>query len=93
MQAADVMTRRIISVSPEARVETAIELMLKNKISGLPVIDAEGRICGIVTEGDLHAARKSAPNESDRAGSTPLLDQAKRPSAMCDPTAEQSRTS
>jgi CBS domain-containing protein len=53
MKASDVMTRRIVSVTPEATVLEAVRLMLQNHISGLPVIDATGNLIGVVTEGDL----------------------------------------
>jgi CBS domain-containing protein len=53
MNASDVMTRNILSVSPDATIAEAIRLMLDNRISGLPVIDQAGRLVGILTEGDL----------------------------------------
>src|SRR5580704_11958845 len=53
MKASDVMTRRIVSVTPEATVLEAVRLMLQNHISGLPVIDAMGNLVGVVTEGDF----------------------------------------
>ena len=53
MQVKDVMTRNVISVGPEESVLEAARLMLQNRISGLPVIDKEGEIVGIVTEGDF----------------------------------------
>jgi CBS domain-containing protein len=53
MNAADVMTRDILSVRPDAALAEAIKLMLDNRISGLPVIDEAGRLIGILTEGDL----------------------------------------
>jgi CBS domain-containing protein len=53
MNAADIMTRNILSVGPESRVVEAIGLMLDNHVSGLPVIDEAGQLVGIVTEGDL----------------------------------------
>jgi CBS domain-containing protein len=53
MKAADVMTRRVVSVGTDASVLEAIRLMLQNKISGLPVVDGEGLLVGIVTEGDF----------------------------------------
>jgi CBS domain-containing protein len=53
MKAGDVMTRRVVSVVPEATVLEAIRLMLQNHISGLPVIDASGKLVGVVTEGDF----------------------------------------
>jgi CBS domain-containing protein len=53
MKAADVMTRQIVSVPPEASIADAAGAMLEHGISGLPVVDAEGRVAGIITEGDL----------------------------------------
>jgi CBS domain-containing protein len=53
MKAVDVMTREIISISPDASIMEAVRLMLQHKISGLPVIDTAGKLQGIVTEGDF----------------------------------------
>jgi CBS domain-containing protein len=53
MKAGDIMTGRVVSISPDAGVLEAIELMMKNHISGLPVIDASGALVGMVTEGDF----------------------------------------
>jgi CBS domain-containing protein len=53
MNAADVMTRRVISVPPDASIEDAVKLMLDRGISGLMVVDASGHLAGVVTEGDL----------------------------------------
>jgi len=53
MKAADVMTRHVITVMPDATIEEAARLMLRHRISGLPVADRDGAILGIVTEGDL----------------------------------------
>ena len=53
MKVADVMTYRMISVTPELRVVDAARLMLDARISGLPVVDSSGNIVGIVTEADL----------------------------------------
>jgi CBS domain-containing protein len=53
MKVSEVMTRRVISVSPKATILDAIRLMLKNRISGLPVIDDDGALVGMVTEGDF----------------------------------------
>ena len=53
MKAADVMTRQVITVMPDATIEEAARLMLRHRISGLPVADRDGAILGIVTEGDL----------------------------------------
>ena len=53
MRVSEVMSRRVISVAPTARVADAARLMLDHRISGLPVLDAEGKLVGIVTEGDF----------------------------------------
>jgi CBS-domain-containing membrane protein len=53
MQVRDVMTRNVISVGSDQSVLQAAQLMLKNRISGLPVVDAAGKLVGIVTEGDF----------------------------------------
>jgi len=53
MNAGDVMTTPVISVTPETRSRDAIELMLKHHLSGLPVLDDEGKLVGILSEGDF----------------------------------------
>ncbi len=52
MNAGDVMTQHIVSVTPETSILDMAQLMLKNRISGLPVIDDKRNLVGIVTEGD-----------------------------------------
>ena len=49
----DVMTRNVISVKADEPILNAAQLMLANRISGLPVVDAGGNLVGIVTEGDF----------------------------------------
>ena len=53
MKASEVMTRNVVTVGRETSVAQAIRLMLDNNISGLPVLDDDGKVVGIVTEGDL----------------------------------------
>ena len=53
MIVADVMTRKVISIAPDATVEDAAKTMLACEISGLFVVDAKGALAGVVTEGDL----------------------------------------
>jgi CBS domain-containing protein len=53
MKARDVMTWGVISVEADASVERAAQLMLQNRVSGLPVVDPSGALVGIVTEGDF----------------------------------------
>jgi len=53
MKVKDVMTRKVLSIEPDVSVLHAVRSMLQNKISGLPVVDANGTLVGIVTEGDF----------------------------------------
>jgi len=50
------MTRKVITVGPETGIFEGQELMAKNKIRHLPVIDSEGRLIGIVTDRDIRSA-------------------------------------
>ncbi len=59
MTVADFMTRRVITVAPDASLAEAAKLMLNHKISGLPVVDAAGRVVGIVSEHDLLRRRRA----------------------------------
>jgi len=49
----ELMTTDLISVDPDDSVETAISLMLKHGVSGLPVVDRSGRLRGVLSEFDL----------------------------------------
>ncbi len=53
MQARDVMSTPVISVTEDASVADVARLLLSKGISGVPVLDANGRLLGIVSEGDL----------------------------------------
>jgi CBS domain-containing protein len=53
MKAKDVMTRHVVTIAPNASILEALRLMLEHKISGLPVVNGEGNLAGIVTEGDF----------------------------------------
>jgi CBS domain-containing protein len=52
MNARDIMTKDVVSVSPDTSVAEMVRLMLEKRISGLPVLDRNGNLVGIVTEGD-----------------------------------------
>ncbi|WP_043113694.1 CBS domain-containing protein [Solimonas soli] len=57
MKVAEVMNHRLVSVPPQTPMLDALRLMLDEKLSGLPVIDASGALVGIVSEGDfMHRA-------------------------------------
>ena len=49
-----IMTEDVVTISADASIQDAIELLLLQHISGLPVTDADGCLVGIVTERDYH---------------------------------------
>jgi len=53
LAAKDIMTKDVITVRPEATVEELARLLMEHKISGVPVVDDNKKIVGIVTENDL----------------------------------------
>lgn len=59
MIASDVMTRKIISIDPDSTVLQAARLMLQHRISGLPVLDKNGKLVGVLSEGDFLRRRET----------------------------------
>src|SRR6202158_2822059 len=53
MRAHQIMTRPIITVTPETAIVEAANTMLQRHVSGLPVVDAVGKLVGMVSEGDF----------------------------------------
>jgi CBS domain-containing protein len=53
MRACDIMTKTVLTVTPETLVRDAARLFADNHISGAPVLDDERHLVGILTEGDL----------------------------------------
>ncbi len=66
MQAADVMTKDVITVSPETEIREIVELLIQHRISALPVVTADQRVVGIVSEGDL---MRRIENKTDKRDS------------------------
>lgn len=58
---ANVMTRDLLTVHPETPLQEAIQLLAKNRISGLPVVTEEGELTGILSESDLMWQATGAP--------------------------------
>jgi CBS domain-containing protein len=53
MRAHQIMTRSVVTVAPDATILEAANIMLGKHVSGLPVLDAGGKLVGIVSEGDF----------------------------------------
>jgi CBS domain-containing protein len=50
LTAGAIMTPDLVTVRPEDSIDRAIELLLREQISGLPVVDGDGRLVGVITE-------------------------------------------
>ncbi|GAA1860646.1 CBS domain-containing protein [Asanoa iriomotensis] len=50
---ADVMTREVVSVAPDASYREVVDALLDSGVSAAPVVDARGRVVGVVSEADL----------------------------------------
>ena len=57
------MTQDVISVRPDTLIHELAEIFIKHNISGVPVVDGDGRVIGIATESDLifHSKRPKVP--------------------------------
>jgi CBS domain-containing protein len=53
MNVEDVMTRDVLTIGPEASIRDIAKILVERGISGLPICDAERRVLGIVSEGDI----------------------------------------
>ena len=49
----EIMETNVVTIGPDATVRELAEILAKNNISGLPVVDASGELLGVVTEGDV----------------------------------------
>ncbi len=67
MNAADIMTSAVVTVNADATVLDAGHAMLAHRVSGLPVVDWQGRLVGMLTEGDLlHRAETGTERHRSR---------------------------
>ena len=61
LKAKDIMTRDVMTVSPETEITQAAKLLLSERINGVPVINQTGELVGILCQSDLIAQQKSIP--------------------------------
>ncbi|MCC8193522.1 MAG: CBS domain-containing protein [Deltaproteobacteria bacterium] len=52
-RARDIMTTDPITISPKASIADAVKVLLEKKFNGLPVVDDEGRLVGVICQSDL----------------------------------------
>ena len=61
MYVKDIMTKDVHTVTPDTTAEDAANLMVKHNIGGLPVLERDGKIVGIITESDFLGKRVDVP--------------------------------
>jgi CBS-domain-containing membrane protein len=64
----DVMTRRVVCVSEDATFKEIVDLLARHRISAVPVVDAELRVVGVVSESDLLATVVAGGDPRARIG-------------------------
>lgn len=53
LKAQDIMTRDVISVTPDTRVEDLARIFVEKRVSAMPVLTDDGRLAGVISETDL----------------------------------------
>jgi len=66
MKAKEIMTKEVVSIKPEDNAKDALALLFKMQISGLPVIDTQGKLVGMFTEKDV--LKQILPSYLDKVG-------------------------
>ena len=61
LTAKDIMTKGPITVSPDTEITYAAKLILDKGVNGIPVVDREGSLVGIICQSDLIAQQKGLP--------------------------------
>ncbi len=91
MRAKDIMTTAVHVVWQNAPVESAAELMTANSVTALPVVDAQGALVGMVSEGDLLWHRVPADPSAHLRRDLDMAPQ-RRPGTVCEVMARNPRT-
>ena len=65
-KAKDIMSQDVVTVSPDDTTDHAISLLVEHKISGLPVVDREGCLVGVITEFDLLELIYNGPADEEQ---------------------------
>ena len=73
MRARDIMTTHVKTVAEDSLIHEITECLLKKHISAVPVTDADGRVLGIISEGDI-IHRVAATSDGHRAWWAKLFD-------------------
>ncbi len=61
LRARDIMTKEVVTVTPDTEITQAAKLLLENHFNGLPVVDDRGKLIGIICQDDLIVQQKRLP--------------------------------
>jgi len=61
IKTAEIMSREVITLSPDMEIAEATRILLDNNINGAPVVDSQGQLVGILCQSDLIAQQKRLP--------------------------------
>ncbi|MCE5335175.1 MAG: CBS domain-containing protein [Desulfobacteraceae bacterium] len=61
LKAKDIMSKEVVSVSPDMEVTAVARLLLERHFNGVPVVDESGKLLGIICQSDLVAEQKKLP--------------------------------
>jgi len=61
LKARDMMTKEVVTVTPDTEITQAAKLLLENHFNGLPVVDGRGKLIGIICQDDLIVQQKRLP--------------------------------
>jgi len=64
MKVQDLMTKDVLSVTPEASLKDVAAALVEQRISGMPVCDLDGRVLGVVSEADIVVKAGGGPGRS-----------------------------
>ena len=63
VEVGEVMHRGVVTTTPDTSIAKAADLMVSHHIGGLPVVDASGKVLGIITESDVIRALVAGPGQ------------------------------
>jgi CBS domain-containing protein len=64
MQVKNVMTKRVLTVGPRTPLKEVARLLVSKRVSGLPVVDDDGSVLGVVSEGDILVKERGRPGRA-----------------------------
>jgi CBS domain-containing protein len=68
MKVQDVMTKDVVTVGPRTPLKEVARLLIDRRVSGVPVVDDDGTVVGVVSEGDILVKERDRPGPASLLG-------------------------